>query len=242
MFLPIKDDQPTIRTPHVTIALIAINVLIFLLTWLPGQRAFAQFLGMYGFTPDFYFTFLGDNTFAPLWYYATPVSSIFLHGGWMHLIGNMLFLWIYGNNIEDYFGPVRFIIFYLISGFAATGLYTLFNPSSQIPLVGASGAIAGVMGAYMVLHPRANITVLIWFFIITFVNIPAKIMLAIWFGIQAFQSFLGIVGPSTGGGVAWLAHVGGFVFGYLLLRVLLRIRGRRPPGGMQGQQVYRMQW
>ena len=106
---------------------------------------------------------------------------MFMHGGFMHLIGNMLVLWIYGNNIEDYFGPVKFIIFYLLSGLAAIGLYTLFGPNSEIPLIGASGAIAGLMGGYMILHPRAKITVLIIFFFIQFVHLPAKIVLGIWY-------------------------------------------------------------
>jgi membrane associated rhomboid family serine protease len=163
---------------------------------------------------------------------------MFLHGGWMHLIGNMVFLWIYGNNVEDYFGPVRFVIFYLASGMAAIVLYTLFNPGSQVPLVGASGAIAGVMGAYMVLHPRAEITCLLFFFFITFITLSAKVVLGLWFFYQVLMS---VTASASGGGVAWLAHVGGFAFGWGLLRLLVKFRRGGYTRGDR-QQVYRMQW
>ena len=172
--------------------------------------------------------------------YLTMFTSMFMHGGWMHLIGNMLFLWIYGNNIEDYFGPVKFLLFYLVSGLAAIALFTVFGPSSEIPLVGASGAIAGLMGAYLVLHPKAKITVLIIYFLIQFVHLPAKVVIGIWFAIQLFMSF---TGNTSGGGVAYLAHVGGFVFGWLILKMLVKITGRG--GGSSrgnGQRVYRMNW
>ncbi|MCK4632541.1 MAG: rhomboid family intramembrane serine protease [candidate division Zixibacteria bacterium] len=170
--------------------------------------------------------------------YFTAISSMFMHGGWMHLIGNMLFLWIFGNNVEDYFGPIKFIIFYLVSGLAAIALFTIFGPNSQIPLVGASGAIAGLMGAYIVLHPRARVTVLVILFFIQFVVLPAKVVLGIWFFIQLLLSFSG---SSTGGGVAYLAHVGGFVFGWGLLKLLVKIRGRGVTPS-SGQRVYRMRW
>jgi membrane associated rhomboid family serine protease len=163
---------------------------------------------------------------------------MFMHGGWMHLIGNMLFLWIYGNNVEDYFGRIKFLLFYLASGLAAIALYTLFSPSSNVPLVGASGAIAGVMGAYMVLYPRAKVTVLVILFFIQFITLPVKVVLGVWF---AYQLLMSLVGSSGGGGVAWMAHVGGFVFGYVIMKLIVVIfgRGSTPSGG---QRVYRMNW
>lgn len=237
MFIPLKDDQPTARKPYLTVVLITINTLVFLYSWFLGPAGFESFTYTFGFTPDFFLNL--DRQFTvPQWIYLTPLTSMFMHGGWMHLIGNMLFLWIYGNNIEDYFGPTKFLLFYIISGLAAVALFTIFNPESQIPLVGASGAIAGVMGAYMVLHPRAQITVLLFFFVIQFLTIPAKTVLGIWIIYQLAMSFLG---ASGGGGVAWLAHVGGFAFGYLLLRLLLAIRGKHVPPSDR-QRVYRMQW
>jgi membrane associated rhomboid family serine protease len=237
MFFPIKDDQPTVRSPHVTIALILVNSAVFLFTKTLGVQGYQEALVYYGYIPDI---FLNSSQYldAPKWLWATPFTSMFLHGGWMHLIGNMLFLWIYGNNIEDYFGSIRFLLFYLVSGISAVALYTLFNHHSQVPLVGASGAIAGVMGAYYVLHPRARITVLIVFFFIMLREFPAKFVLGLWFLYQILMSTLDL---SSGGGVAWMAHVGGFAFGYLLLRLLLKMRGRKPVGA-DGPRIYRMQW
>jgi membrane associated rhomboid family serine protease len=238
LFLPIRDDNPTIRKPYLTVAIIAVNVLVFLYSQTLGLKGFRLFTFQYGFIP---YEFMSGTELTPelsASVYFTAFSSMFMHGGWMHLIGNMLFLWIYGNNVEDYFGPVKFLLFYLISGLSAIALYTVFGPDSQIPLVGASGAIAGVMGAYMVLHPRARITCLVIFFFIQFVVLPAKVVLGFWF---AYQLLMSLIGSSTGGGVAWLAHVGGFGFGWGLLKLLTR--GRRNIGSASsGQQVYRIRW
>lgn len=239
MFFPIRDDNPTSRRPYLTIALIVTNCLIFLYTKSLGDEGFQRFILAFGFTPDLFFD--TRNVYQlPTIVYWTPLFSMFLHGGWMHLIGNMLVLWVYGNNIEDYFGPAKFLLFYLVAGLAAVALYSVFNLQSQIPLVGASGAIAGVMGAYMVLHPRAEITVLIFFFFIQFVVLPAKIVLGLWFAMQLVMSLLG---ASSGGGVAWLAHVGGFVFGFLLLQLLVKIWGRHGNSGSgDRQRIYKMNW
>lgn len=239
MFIPIRDDQPTVRPPHFTIALILINTAVFLYMKTQGFAGFQSTLLYFGYIPHVVLD-PGAYVDTPPWLYATPFSSMFLHGGWMHLIGNMLFLWIYGNNIEDYFGPIRFLLFYLVSGIAAIALYTLVNPGSTIPLVGASGAIAGVMGAYYVLHPKARITILIVYFFIMLREFPAKFVLGLWFVWQILMSVFDF--GSSGGGVAFMAHVGGFVFGYLLLRLLLKIRGRRRLGDSDGQRVYRVQW
>jgi membrane associated rhomboid family serine protease len=234
VIFPIRDDNPTYRKPVVTIALIAINCLVFLYTYFLGRAGFERAIFLYGFTPDFFFNLRGAYI-VPSWIYLTPLTSMFMHGGWMHLIGNMLFLWIFGNNVEDYFGAGKFVVFYILSGLAAIAMYSLFSLSSEVPLVGASGAIAGVMGAYLVLHPRAEITCLIFFFFITFVTLPAKVVLGIWFAIQLVMS---MTGTSSGGGVAWLAHVGGFAFGWIVLRGLVKLRG----GPDRGSRVYRMQW
>ena len=242
MFFPIKDDNPTSRTPYLTIALIAANTLIFLYTRLIGAEGFEYFIVSYGFIPQRFFEgsdmshLFGVALDSPIM--LTPFSSMFMHGGWMHLIGNMLVLWIFGNNIEDYFGPIKFLLFYLLAGIAAVALYSAINLESAIPLVGASGAIAGVMGAYMVLHPKAEITVLIIFFFIQFVTLPAKIVLGIWFGLQFVMSFMA---SGSGGGTAWLAHVGGFLFGYIVLRIIVSIWGRGTPSGDR-QRVYKMNW
>lgn len=238
MFIPIRDDAPTIRTPYVTISLLVLNTVIFLFMVMQGSRAFTLMTFQYGFIPYELINTTELTPQIPASIYLTPFTSMFMHGGFMHLIGNMLVLWIYGNNIEDYFGPVKFIIFYLLSGLAAIGLYTLFGPNSEIPLIGASGAIAGLMGGYMILHPRAKITVLIIFFFIQFVHLPAKIVLGIWFAMQLFMS---LTGSSTGGGVAWMAHIGGFIFGYIILKLMVKITGRgATPSG--GQRVYRVKW
>jgi len=240
VLFPIRDNQPTFRTPYVTIGLIVINAVIFLYTQVLGPDSYGMFLVNYGYTPGLLFG--SEQIVLPSWLYVpsllTPISSMFLHGGWMHLIGNMVFLWIYGNNVEDYFGPVKFIIFYILSGLAAIVLYTVFNPGSNVPLVGASGAIAGIMGAYMVLHPRAEITCLLFFFFITFVTLSAKVVLGLWF---LYQVIMSMAGSSQGGGVAWLAHVGGFVFGWGILKILVKFRR----GGFDNedrQRVYRVQW
>ena len=233
MFIPIKDDQPTRRTPHLTIGLIFINTAVFLYSQTLGMQGFNHFIHTLGYKP-YFFLDLGASYQLPTWYFVTPLTSMFLHGGWMHLIGNMLFLWIYGNNIEDYFGPVKYLLFYIVSGFAAVALYTLFNPDSQVPLVGASGAIAGVMGAYMVLHPRARITVLIIWFILMFRDFSAKTVLGIWF---IYQVLMSLLDSRTGGGTAWLAHVGGFIFGYIVLWTFIKIRGGGPT-----DREYRVSW
>lgn len=240
MFIPLKDDQPTVRFPHLTIGLIFVNTAVFLYSQTLGQQGFERFMILFGFTPDLFFDF-GSTYQAPPWLLATPITSMFVHGGWMHLIGNMLFLWIFGRSIEDYFGPVRFVLFYLVSGIAAVAVYTLFNPSTQTPLVGASGAIAGVMGAYMMLHPRARILVLIFFFFIFLRHFSAKLVLGVWFAFQVYMSLISGIAAGAGGGVAFMAHVGGFIFGYLLLRTLLQFKGRG--GGPTGEQrVYRVHW
>jgi membrane associated rhomboid family serine protease len=236
LFIPIRDDAPTVRKPYLTVSLIVVNSLIFFYSISLGARGFQLFTIQFGYIPVEFVSGLELTPQLAASAYLTPFASMFMHGGWLHLIGNMLFLWIYGNNVEDYFGPVKFLLFYIVSGLAAIALYTLFGPSSQVPLVGASGAIAGVMGAYIVLHPRARITVLVIFFFIQFVVLPAKVVLGIWF---VYQLLMSMIGSATGGGVAWMAHVGGFAFGWAVLKLLTR--GRRPRAS-GGRRSYRVKW
>jgi len=222
MFFPLKDELPTQNKPYVTIALIAVNALVYLYSALLPRRSFMIFLYQYGVIPVeiVHLTELTPEFSAPI--LLTPFTSMFLHGGFMHLAGNMLYLWIFGNNIEDHLGPVKFIIFYLVSGLAAVLLFVLFSPGSNVPLVGASGAIAGILGAYLVLHPRARVLTLIWvFYFIRLVHIPASFILGFWF---FYQLIMSAISTGSGGGVAWLAHVGGFAFGYVWFRFVLKRR------------------
>lgn len=209
---PIRDHNPSNRTPYVTYTLIAANVLIFVsyVNLFNSPVAINQFFGAYALTPA-----IGD----PLTY----VSSIFLHGGWMHLAGNMLFLWIFGDNMEDEMGHIPFLGFYLVSGVGASMAHVLQDPGSTIPLVGASGAIAGVMGGYLLMFPRARIDILLIIVIIfKIIPVPAWLVLAAWFAIQLFSG----IGDTAGtGGVAYWAHAGGFVIGLGLTLPLWLRRG-----------------
>ncbi|MCF8040895.1 MAG: rhomboid family intramembrane serine protease [Desulfarculaceae bacterium] len=224
--IPIRDENPIQGTPYVTLGIIALNVLVYLYQLvLPAQRELV-FVYQYGVVPA-----LLTGSVAvpePLAWLPQPltlVTSVFLHGGFFHLAGNMLYLWIFGNNIEDRLGPVRFVAFYLLGGVLASLAHVLAGPASQLPMIGASGAIAAVLGAYFLLYPRANVVVLIWFFFfVQLIRVPAVIVLGVWFLFQV----LGSGGP----GVAWMAHIGGFVVGLVLIRFFLpsgsRPRGRGP--------------
>ena len=214
---PIRDHNPSGRTPYVTLALIVINVAVFLLYWLtlPNERAIGEFFYHWGLVPAFV-------TEGHDWH--GILTSMFLHGGWMHLFGNMLFLYIFGDNLEDEMGHLPFLLFYLVSGLAAAALQIFADPWSNIPMVGASGAIAGVMGAYLLLYPRAKVDVL-FFFIVFFrvFPIPAWIMLGVWLGLQVFG---GVMANPDESGVAHWAHTGGFFAGLVLaLPLWLRLGG-----------------
>ena len=203
---PIRDHNPSGGTPFVTFALIAINIGVFVwYTATLSEAGINRFIFDWGLIP------------ARLMYgegYQTILTHMFLHGGWMHLAGNMLFLWIFGDNLEDEMGHGGFLVFYLLAGFAAAGLQTYMDLNSVIPMVGASGAIAGVMGGYLLLFPKARVDVLFIFIIIFRIfPIPAWIVLSIWFGLQVFS---GVSTPTDAGGVAYWAHAGGFVAGLVL--------------------------
>lgn len=224
---PIKDDNPTLRTPVVTIGIIALNALAWLMLQGAGtDPALPESVCRLGLIPgeltqtaSQQVSQLSERTLCqlgqtPRW--ETVVTSMFMHGGWFHLLGNMWFLWIFGNNVEDSMGRLRFIVFYLLSGIAAAGAQTLIDPSSAVPMVGASGAIGGVMGAYIVLYPRVAVTLLVFLgFFITSIRVPAYFMLGYWFLLQVIGAFPQVGGVS--GGVAFWAHLGGFAAGALLI-------------------------
>lgn len=214
--IPLHDDNPTRITPVVTIVLITACVLVFF--WQLSQGASGQArIYSFGLIPAVLFDarqLPSELAVIPAW--TTLFTSMFLHGGWMHMIGNMLYLWIFGNNIEDAMGHVRFIVFYIICGVAAALAHALPDPSSEIPMVGASGAISGVLGAYLLLYPHAKVLVLVPLgFYITTIRLPAGAVLAFWFVLQLVNSF--ITAGQQGGGVAWGAHIGGFVTGMALI-------------------------
>lgn len=213
---PIRDHNPSGRVPYVTYTLVGVNIAVFLAYWFSLQSAYA--LGLFYYTWGLVPARLmqGQGYFGLL-------THMFLHGGWMHLAGNMLFLWIFGDNLEDALGHVRYLLFYLACGLAAAALQVAGDPGFDGPLIGASGAIAGVLGGYLVLFPRARIDVLFIFIIFFRVfSIPAWIVLGIWFAIQSFNGF-----AATADGVAYLAHIGGFVAGaVLMLPTVLRRGGR----------------
>jgi membrane associated rhomboid family serine protease len=213
MFFPIRDDNPHTVTPYVTYGLISLCVLVFLwqLSLGDGRDAAAVF----GLIPGHLFgTVRPEAGVFPLPAWMTIFTSMFLHGGWMHLLGNMLYLWIFGDNIEASLGHRRYLVFYLLCGVVAALSQSFAAPNSDVPMVGASGAIAGVLGAYLVLHPRSNIKVFVFLIIITTINVPAFIVLGIWFAGQLVSS--AAADPSAPG-VAFLAHIGGFVAGVVLV-------------------------
>jgi membrane associated rhomboid family serine protease len=226
LLIPLYDDNPTVRTPVVTIALIVMCTLVFLWQLGLGPREEVAVSYSLGLVPAVLFgaaELPPELAVVPPW--ATIITSMFLHGGFLHIAGNMLFLWIFGNNVEDTLGPLRFLLFYLLCGIAAALAQALASPSSEIPMVGASGAIAGVLAAYLVLHPRANVRVLFWFFIfIRLINVPAMVLIGIWFAMQVIGGLATPASPT--GGVAFWAHVGGFVAGIGLVMVM-RPRGTR---------------
>lgn len=207
--IPLRDTQPSHSAPVVTVAIIIVNVMSFLYQISLDSYSLNHFIAQHAIIPD-------------RLQYQDMVTSMFMHGGWMHLIGNMWFLWIYGDNVEDVLGHSKYLIFYLLCGIAAAVLHVVLNPYSRVPTLGASGAIAGVMGAYMVKFPHSRIITLIPIVIFfTTVEIPALFILLYWFALQIFSG-VGSIGYSnvSRGGVAWFAHVGGFVAGMILILVM----------------------
>jgi membrane associated rhomboid family serine protease len=222
---PLRDTEPSYTKPVVVIFLIVINLVIFLYEWSMPAYFQNRFIATYGMIPD-------EFTWGSL------LTSMFLHGGWMHVLGNMWFLWIFGDNVEDILGHGKFLLFYLACGIAAGLAQVIVDPASRVPTVGASGAIAGVMGAYIIKFPRSRILTLIPIIIFfTTVEVPAWLMLIYWFIIQFFQGIgsIGYSHISQGGGVAYMAHVGGFITGALLILLLVP---RTPPRYMPPPDYY----
>jgi membrane associated rhomboid family serine protease len=234
---PLKDNIPTDRTPWVTIALIVANVVVFILELLGGGTILngptMQAVVDWGVIP-YEVTHPGDECAIsgsdlvcggdrgdqpPTW--ATVFSSMFMHGGILHIGGNMLFLWIFGNNVEDAMGPVRFIAFYLLGGIAAVALQTAVDPDAAVPSIGASGAVAAVLGGYLLLYPRAKVLTLVFLFVFfAFIQLPALLFLIIWFAQQALFGIADLTNPTGGGGgVAYFAHIGGFIFGLAAVKL-----------------------
>jgi membrane associated rhomboid family serine protease len=223
--LPLRDNVPTRTRPLVTWALIAANVLVWVLYQLPDLNGSVDELAYHPCEVENSCPTVGEDW--PL----TSLTSMFMHGSWAHLLGNMLFLWIFGNNVEDALGRVRYLLFYLVGGFAATATQTFVTlgygteQEATIPNVGASGAVSAVLGAYLLLLPRAKVLTII-FFILR--EIPAVFFLGIWFLFQLLDGSAALVSPQEGGGVAFFAHIGGFVFGFLLVKLVQQRRPLRP--------------
>jgi membrane associated rhomboid family serine protease len=232
---PYKDDNPTVLTPYVTIAIVVVTSLIWVFVQHAGlEPGLSRSVCNFGAIPARLFglpvepiqtsqgpVLLCREAPGSAWY--TLITSVFLHGGWFHLIGNMLFLWIFGNNVEDSMGWGRFVVFYLLCGVLAALAQILMQRGSPVPMVGASGAISGVMGAYLILYPRVRVHVFVFLGIfITRVTVPAYVMLIYWAFLQVVGSLPTLAGSGFGGGVAFLAHLGGFVAGLVLIKLFAK--------------------
>jgi len=243
MFLPLKDHNPTRGTPVVTIALIAINVLVWFVELAQGPQL-GLFVARWGAVPYelTHFTDLVGSTDggiiqmpgpSPLW--ITAFTSMFLHGGWMHLLFNMLYLWIFGNNIEEFLGRLRYLLFYLGCGLAGLATHLLLHADSTVPVVGASAAISGILGAYLVLYPGARVTTLVFLiFFVTFIEVPALVLLGFWILMQVFAG-VSSLGMRAVGTAHW-AHIGGFAAGYIAMRFWLGT------GRLEENRARQMQW
>ncbi len=219
--IPLRDDGPQLRPPLVTIGLMISNVSVWLLMLTLSRQQEMYISYTMGVVPAWLFgPHPVDLPFSP-WF--SLITYQFLHGGFWHLLGNMVYLWIFGSSIEDALGHMRYLVFYLVGGVLAGLLHVVTDLGAEIPMIGASGSIAAVLGAYLVLYPRRNILILIWFFFfVQTIRVPAILALGIWF----FMQILG-----SGDGVAWMAHIGGFVMGLLMVRFFLpRARTPKPPG------------
>ena len=229
---PYRDDNPTVLTPYVTIGIIALNALAWIFVQGAGTAGpLARSVCELGLVPGELLrtappgsaTALGPGMQCVVGaqpQYLTLLSSMFLHGGWFHLIGNMMFLWVFGNNIEDAMGHVKFVVFYVITGVAAALAQMTVNPDSTVPMVGASGAVSGVLGAYILLYPHARVHTLLFFgFFVTTVQFKAWVMLGYWIVLQLVSGLTTLGGATRGGGVAFFAHIGGFLAGLVFVKV-----------------------
>jgi membrane associated rhomboid family serine protease len=231
--IPIRDDQPRFSTPYVNYFIIGLNAVVFLFelsVGTRGHRALNSLVYEFGVVPEhFALALAGSRRYDLAGQSITILTSMFLHGGWLHIIGNMWFLWIFGDNIEDHVGHFSYLVFYLVSGFAAAVTHILLNINSNVPTVGASGAIAGVMGAFMVLYPKARVLTLVPLIVFfTFWWLPAWVFLGYWFLLQFLSGTATEIAVTTSqaGGVALLGHGGGFVAGIVLIKILPERKGR----------------
>jgi rhomboid family protein len=231
--LPIKDNVPTRSFPAVTVGIIIVNVIVWI--WEVTGTSVQTDVIHYGYYPckiDGPCVAFGLQAEIPWWQEA--FTSMFMHGGWEHIIFNMLFLWIFGNNVEDAMGKVRFLLWYIAGGLAATATQTFVTlhfgsiQDASIPNIGASGAIAAVLGAYFLLLPNARVLTAIFFILIFFQDLPAILFLGIWFFFQLWQGGFSLVQPEAGGGVAFFAHIGGFVFGMATVFLVVKRRPLQP--------------
>jgi len=241
--IPYRDENPTYLTPVVTVGVIGLNILSWVVVQgLGTQEALVQSVCRMGLIPAELLGTAPPGAGAELAHglrcmvepgphYYTVLTSMFMHGGWLHLIGNMVFLWVFGNNIEDAMGHVRFVVFYLTCGIAAAAAQIAIEPSSIVPMVGASGAISGVLGGYLLLYPRVRVHTLIFLGIfVTTVDLPAYVLLGYWIVLQIIGGLPALAGVGAEGGVAFFAHIGGFLAGMLLIRLFARpdYLARRP--------------
>lgn len=228
--IPLRDANPTRRTPLVTLSLVIACFVAF--AWelgvlaTGGNAALGAFIGRWGVIPADVTAawvrgdYLSHET-------ATLFTSQFLHGSWLHLLGNMLYLWIFGNNVEDRFGRIRFLVFYVVGGILAGLSQVAIDPTSPVPTIGASGAIAATLGAYLVLFPRARVTTLVFLgFFYQLIDVPAVAVLGFWFVLQLLDGLTSLGAVQIGGGVAFFAHIGGFVFGAVVARLAMGVSGR----------------
>ncbi len=225
--IPLRDANPSRCTPWITIAIIAVNTLVFLYEYSLSEPMLRRMVFTMGMVPARVTAFVSQpeislgEAFLPLF------SSMFLHGGWLHLIGNMWFLWIFGDNIEERLGHFRYLFFYLLCGVGAGLAHIVFNWGSTVPTLGASGAVAGVLGGYLLLYPHARVLTLVPFFFLMLLELPAYLILVYWFVIQLFSGAASVgVQSAQGGGVAWWAHVGGFLLGLVLVK---KFAGKQRP-------------
>jgi membrane associated rhomboid family serine protease len=232
--IPLRDANPTRRTPVITLAIIVVCALVYgyqvLLMSQGGEAALSAFITRWGVVPNELVDAFGAGSFVSA-ETLTLITSQFLHGSLVHIGGNLLFLWIFGNNIEDRFGRLRFLVFYLVGGIVAGLTQVAIDPESTIPTIGASGAIAATLGAYLVLYPRARVTTAIFLvFFYQLIEVPAVFVLGFWFVLQLFDGLgsLGATGAQATGGVAFFAHIGGFVFG-AAVALLVRAMGGGGP-------------
>jgi membrane associated rhomboid family serine protease len=243
MLFPVRDSIPSRIRPLVNTSVIVVCVVVFLYQLSLG-RNLEGFIRVAAFIPARFFDVIPDlqipsPDYGLLGNLGTMISSMFMHGGWLHIIGNMWFLYVFGDNVEDALGHARYLLFYLGGGICATLAHAVTSPTSPIPLVGASGAIAAVLGAYLVWFPQSRVQTLVFLgFFITMAELPAVVFLGFWFVLQFFQGTLSLAATSEAAGVAWFAHVGGFVFGFAIALWLKR-SGRVQPSPPRMQVWYR---